>query len=362
MREVIIEIRHAGQRLDRFLGRYLPGAPGGLLHKMLRKKNITLNDKKADGSERLQAGDKVALFFSGETLEKLQKDGRALGRQRALYADGQRALELFGPLPVLYEDAHVLLADKPAGVLSQKAKAGDLSLNEWLAGYLALEEGRNDQGRETFCPSVCNRLDRNTSGIVLCGKTPYGSRELGRLLRDRTLQKYYLLFVEGQMRRPQRIQGYLWKEEATNTVKITKSDGPEGARIVTAYRPLAQGRETTLVEAELITGKPHQIRAHLASVGFPLVGDFKYGRRELCERRKRMYGITHQLLHAYRVVFPDMPGPLSPLSGQEIRAPLPESFKVFQEKQQIRWGGRDGHMEFQGAAGFNVGRSDQQDE
>ncbi len=329
MRQIEITDREAGQRLDKFLRKYMKDAPGGFLYKMLRKKNITLNSQKADGSEKLAVGDLVRLFFSEETLAGFGAggaDGRLSEADRKQVKEGYDAYRAFGKLQVLYEDRHVLLVNKPVGILSQKADIRQLSLNEWLTGYL-LETGKiTETGLQTFHPSVCNRLDRNTSGIVICGKSLYGSQEMARIIKERSLHKYYLLYVEGQMDKGQTIEGYLYKDETSNRVEIFRTKKPGSVRIVTAYRPVLTGQRETLVEAELITGKTHQIRAHLAAAGFPLVGDGKYGNVQRNEERRRKSGITHQLLHAYRVVFPELSGELKPLSGMEIKAPLPPVF------------------------------------
>ncbi|WWR14544.1 RluA family pseudouridine synthase [Lachnospiraceae bacterium JLR.KK008] len=336
MRRIIVRQEEAGQRFDKFLRKYMREAPVSFFYKMLRKKNITLNGQKADGSERIREGDRVEMFLSDETIEKfcgVQDCPGSGSREESLCLEGEAAWKKFGALPVLYEDRHILLVDKPAGILTQKSMPDDLSLNEWLTGYLlasgALGTDRK-QARDSlrmFRPSVCNRLDRNTSGIVICGKSLYGSQQMSRILKDRSLHKYYLLYVEGKLREARRVEGWLVKDETTNKVRITREQTEESAKIVTAYRPIREGEHETLVEVDLITGKPHQIRAHLAAEGFPLVGDYKYGDRRANDKRKRQDGITHQLLHAYRVVFPVLDGELSALSGREIRAPLPDIFQ-----------------------------------
>lgn len=382
MQEMIVGAGEAGQRFDKFLHKYMKEAPSGFLYKMLRKKNITLNGKKADGREKLEEGDRIALFFAEDTLRKFRgmdganavNDGKrnageaygkrpdenrkptgAAAKYGTLLREAEKAYHKFGMLPVLYEDEHVLLVSKPAGILSQKAERRDLSLNEWLTGYLLVNGSITEETLMIQRPSVCNRLDRNTSGIVLCGKSLYGSQQMSEMLKDRSLHKYYLLYVEGQMREARRIEGFLRKDEISNQVEIVNKEMPGAAKIVTAYRPLDTGADRTLVEVELITGKTHQIRAHLASIGFPLIGDYKYGSRAQNDRRKRQYGIAHQLLHAYRVVFPELSGGLAGLSGREIKAPLPELFRRLGEDFSY------GDMEFEGASGFYTGGPDQPD-
>lgn len=329
MQQIIIGENEAGQRLDKFLHRHLKEAPNSLLFKMMRKKNITLNGKKANGAEKLQAGDSVELFFADETYAKFL--GNCISEDSAeakLIEDGKQAFRRFGNITVLYENDHVVFVDKPAGILSQKSKPDDLSLNEWLIGYLTQKGVADRKSLAAFRPSVCNRLDRNTSGVVICGKTLYGSQVMSSMLKDRSLHKYYRLYVEGHMEKDQRIEGYLKKDTKTNTVTVYTEEQPDSARIVTQYRPIAwQERDkTTLVEVELITGKTHQIRAHLSSIGYPLVGDSKYGDPVLNRKRLKEYGIRYQLLHAYRLVFPKIGGKLSDLSEKVILSPLPEVF------------------------------------
>lgn len=391
MQEIVIGQNQAGQRLDKFLRKYLPEAPGSFLYKMLRKKNITLNGKKAEGKEMLSLGDEVKLFFSEETLAKFS--GRLVGNAVAeeagrtgnnggdagavtaspsapglsvsgssasgssafsssasssleseLAAVCRRAYHALQGIEVLYEDENVLILNKPAGVLTQKAEAKDVSLNEWMIGYL-LEEGAVSQEElRFFRPSVCNRLDRNTSGLVLCGKSLAGSQELSRIIRERTVRKFYRTVAAGRIDHPSRIEGYLVKDECTNKVTVTKQkhQASDASYIQTAYTPLkflvpsgaGAWRGYTYLEVELITGKPHQIRAHLAGAGHPLLGDYKYGNRSDNDLYGKKYHITSQLLHAYRLEFPVMKGALEALSGRIITAPLPRTFETILEAWQ----------------------------
>ncbi len=323
MLEKVILEREAGQRLDKFLHKFLPEAGDSFIYKMLRKKNITLNGKKAAGNEKLALGDAVCLFLSDETLEKFKGKSQVLPS----YYDAYQNWE---PIPVLYENKHILLVNKPAGILSQKACPGDLSLNEWLGGYL-LEQGQiTTDELLTFRPSVCNRLDRNTSGIVICAKTLAGSQEMSRLLKERKIHKYYRLYVKGQILSAGELSGGLSKNREQNKVKVESI----GKSIVTRYQPLQIGFERTLLEVELITGKTHQIRAHLASIGHPLIGDYKYGDKDINDLYKKSYQVQSQLLHAYRLEFPAMSVIFKEMSGLRVIADLPAVFRRIQASDE----------------------------
>lgn len=323
MQKFTIEANQAGQRLDKFLHKYLPLAGTSFLYKMLRKKNITLNGKKAEGKEILKAGDVVFTFFAEETFRQFSGQDSQVSRQNSQVSEYLNAYQSLEGIEVLYENTDMLLLNKPAGVLTQKARPTDSSLNEWLTGYLLSSGQISSTELVTFRPSVCNRLDRNTSGIVLCGKSLKGSQTLSGLIKDRSVRKFYRTICLGEMKEEAVLDGYLVKDMETNRVSVhPKPLGKEDSPIRTAYRPLAASHGFTLLEVELITGKTHQIRAHLASTGHPLIGDYKYGDRSLNEKLKKKYHLEYQLLHAYRVEFPD---------GSTFTAPYPEQFKLLEE-------------------------------
>ena len=360
MQSVIIGKNQAGQRLDKFLHKYLPFAGTGFLYKMLRKKNITLNGKKAQGSEMLALNDRIDCFFSDETFSKFS--GREAVQKLtapAVFSDRlQRLTEEYDEaylklqgIRVLYEDEDILILDKPAGILTQKAAVRDLSLNEWAAGYLLSADPGLRQDLETFRPGVCNRLDRNTSGIVLCGKSLAGLQYLGECLKERRIRKFYLTVCAGRLTEPMTLEGFLSKDGADNMVTVRQCSREsqelsgrsqrmpeEGLSFVsTVFRPLCSTEGYTLLEAELITGKTHQIRAQLAAVGHPLIGDGKYGRESVNKKMRQMYGLSHQLLHAYKVQFPEeSSGCGAPLNGRmngrTVCAPCPKMFLRLQKE------------------------------
>lgn len=313
MREFYINGNEAGQRFDKYLKKLLSAAPNGFLYKMLRKKNIVLNGKRADGTEKLCAGDQVKLFLSDETFETFSDAGAA----QSGFA-GLRDLKPAFPLTVIYEDADVIVIDKPAGMLSQKAAPSDLSANEYILHTLIARGELTEQMFRTFRPSVCNRLDRNTSGLLIAGKTLRGLQETAAALKDRSIQKYYRCLVKGEVKECSRIDGWLFKDARTNRVTVLPEAAEHAVRIETEYVPVRTGNGYSELEVHLITGRSHQIRAHLASVGHPILGDFKYGDPVLNRKLKQALQVDSQMLHAYRMVFSD---------GREFTAPCGEEFE-----------------------------------
>ncbi len=326
MKEFYIRNNEAGQRMDKYLKKLLCGAPAGFIYKMLRKKNIVLNDKKAKGEEKLLTGDCIKLFLSEETFQKFSV---------SMYSKKSEArrpdldLERL-PFQILYEDEDILAIDKPFGMLSQKAKPEDVSANEYILEYLR-KSGKTDPAEQnTFRPSVCNRLDRNTSGVLIAGKTLRGLQQMSEALRTRRVVKEYRCIVEGIVDAPRHITGYLHKDAATNKAAVSEEKlSLEDKWIETEYEPVCRYADATLLEVRLIPGRTHQIRAHLSSIGHPIVGDLKYG-----ASGKR--GFSTQLLHAFRIRLED---------GLEITAPLPNRFQKAIRALQQAQEGTNGHME-----------------
>lgn len=322
MRELVISKYEAGQRFDKFLAKYMELAPKSFFYKMMRKKNITLNGKKAAGNEKLEKGDTVKLFLSEETIEGFREKKK-------------RAVHTGAKLDILYEDEQVMLINKPAGMLSQKAEKGDISMVEHLISHL-LDTGEvTEEMLKTFRPSLCNRLDRNTSGIVAAGKTLQGLQMLSGLFKERTLHKYYLCIVKGVIKEEQDVRGWLLKNEKTNQVRIFKNETKDARLIHTKYRPLADNGQETLLEIELLTGRTHQIRAHLSYMGHPIFGDPKYGDAVLNKKLTSGYGLHMQLLHAWHLVFPELSGDFEGLSGKSIYAPAPKQFVSIAQKRGL---------------------------
>lgn len=313
MKQIVVSENQAGQRLDKLLLKILNNAPKSFIYKMLRKKNIVLNGKKASGSEILTINDEIKLYLSDETIDKFTKK-----LDTALVECD---------LDIIYEDKNILILNKPIGVLSQKAKENDYSMVEYVIAYMLSTKQITKEQLMSFKPGICNRLDRNTSGLLVAGKTLIGLQEMARIFRERTIDKYYLCIVKGQIKSSNRITGYLIKDQSNNMVTISEKVTDDADYICTEYQPMASNNEFTLLKVKLITGKTHQIRAHLASIGHPIIGDTKYGDMKINNYFRNKYGLQNQLLHSYCLVFPQLIGPLSNLSEQEFAAPVPEIFK-----------------------------------
>lgn len=308
MQQLTITDLEAGQRLNKYMMKYLNQAPSSFIYKMLRKKNITRNGKKASGDEILECGDVIKVFLADETIEKFRVEGSA-------QASGQKPGIT---LQILYQDPDILAVHKPVGVLSQKAQKNDYSINEAIVDYCLSMRILSEKQLETFHPSISNRLDRNTSGIILAGISLKGSQMLARILKGHTCEKYYYTIVAGEMKQCIHEKAYIVKDTKKNQSKIQKHESPGAAMIETAFTPLCTKNGFTLLQVQLFTGKSHQIRAHLQSLGYPMAGDTKYGNPAVNRMLRERYHLNHQLLHAGRLVLPDIP---------EITDPLPAEFQ-----------------------------------
>ena len=336
MQEIIIKKNEAGQRFDKYLGKYFKEATPSFIYKMLRKKNIELNSKKATGSEKLVEGDVVKIFMADDTIAKFR--GKTSCDLSIAKSEGNSHLIINSQYAkvirdnIIYEDDNILIVNKPVGILSQKATPTDISINEMFIDYLLEEKKITYEELETFKPSVCNRLDRNTSGLITFGKTLLGVQELSNGFKYRTFDKYYLAVVWGEVKNSSHIDGYLYKDIKTNKVTISNKESKDASYIQTAYEPLKtafvninnKNMPITLLKIKLITGKTHQIRAHLASINHGLLGDDKYGNPRLNMELKKHFKINYQMLHSYILDFKDTKGleGLCSLHNKEIKAPI----------------------------------------
>ena len=316
MRELTIGKNDQGQRLDRFLSKTLPLLPPALLQKYIRIKRVKCNGQRCQRDQRLREGDVLQLYINDEFFDQPREDNLFL--------------TLFQPkLTVLYEDENILLADKRPGLVvhaDEREKVNTL-INH-IQAYLYQKREWNPRRENAFAPALCNRIDRNTGGIVIAAKNAPALRILTEKIRDREVTKKYLCAVLGTMSPPEgRLERFLRKDEEKNLVRAYKTPVPGGRSAVTLYRTLRSRGELSLVEAELLTGRTHQIRASFADAGHPLLGDGKYGRGEV----NRRYGETRQALYSYflRFDFPTDAGCLSYLRGKSFqvdRVPFVETY------------------------------------
>ncbi|MBR1457661.1 MAG: RluA family pseudouridine synthase [Oscillospiraceae bacterium] len=306
MKELSVRSNDAGQRLDRFVGKAVPLLPESLLQKYIRLKRIKLNGKGAKRDTRLAEGDVLQLYINDEFFEKPREDNAWLkvGTPR---------------LHVVYEDENLLLADKRPGVLCHSAGVWDYNtLIAHIQAYLAQKGEWRPREENAFAPALCNRIDRNTGGIVIAAKNAETLRILNEKIREREIEKYYLCVVQGRPKPPEgRLENYLFKDAQKNRVFVKNAPEPGARTAVTEYRLLRSAGGLSLGECRLLTGRTHQIRAQMAHAGWPLLGDGKYG----SERFNKGYEEKGQALYSYKLVFsfPSDAGILNYLRGREFK-------------------------------------------
>ena len=306
MKELSVGQNDAGQRLDRFVGKAVPLLPDSLLQKYIRLKRIKLNGKGAKRDTRLAAGDVLQLYINDEFFEKPREENSYLkvGTPR---------------LNIVYEDENILLLDKKPGVLCHSAGVWDYNtLIANVQAYMAQKGEWRPKEENAFAPALCNRIDRNTGGIVIAAKNAEALRILNDKIRDREIEKYYLCAVQGRPRPPAgRLENYLFKDAKKNQVFVKNRPEPGAKTAVTEYRLITSKGKLSLVECRLLTGRTHQIRAQMAHAGWPLLGDGKYG----SERFNKDFGEKGQALYSYRLefTFPTDAGILNYLRGRQFR-------------------------------------------
>lgn len=315
MRELTIQKNDAGQRLDKFLTKTLCNIPPALLYKAIRTKKIKRNRRRTEGKEILAEGDTLQLFLP----EEFFKDSVGV-------ADSDLA-RITPRLSIVYEDTHILLLNKRPGVLvHEDSENGGDTLIRHVQAYLFQKGEYDPSAEQSFAPALCNRIDRNTGGIVIAAKTAEALRVINEKIRTGEICKFYLCAVHG-IPRPKEatLSAYLIKNSKENTVRIYDRDPGRGAKeIRTAYRVLAEKNGDALLEIRLLTGRTHQIRAHMAHIGHPLWGDGKYG----INREDRARGYKFQALCSYRLRFDfnGDAGDLSYLTGREFSIPATDIY------------------------------------
>ena len=316
MRELTIGKNDAGQRVDRFVSKALPLLPPALLQKYIRLKRIKVNGGRAQRDQRLREGDVLQLYINDEFFDKPREDNLFL--------------TLFRPsLDIVYEDENLMLLNKRPGLVVHADETEKVNtLINHIQAYLYQKREWNPRWENAFTPALCNRIDRNTGGIVIAAKNAEALRILNDKIRGREIEKSYLCVVCGRPKPAEgRLEGYLFKDAVKNQVYVTKKPQPGAKTAVTEYRTLCSARGLSLVECRLLTGRTHQIRAQMAAAGCPLLGDGKYGR----ERINRTYGETGQMLYSYKLTFtlPTDAGILEYLRGRTFqvqRVPFAEKY------------------------------------
>ena len=305
MKEFTIGKNDAGQRLDRFLSKAVPLLPASMAQKYIRIKRIKLNGGRAERDTRLNAGDVLQLYINDEFFDKPREDNAFLTVATP-------------KLNIVYEDEHILLADKRPGLAVHPHDGAEYgrTLIDHIQAYLYQKREWRPREENAFTPALCNRIDRNTGGIVIAAKTAEALRVMNQKIKDRELDKRYLAIVEGTPK-PARgsLKGYLFKDAKKNRVFVTDTPQPGSKSCQTNYITLASRSGLSLVECELITGRTHQIRAQFAHAGHPLLGDGKYGKLD------KRFDRTYQALYSYKLTFnfTTNAGTLEYLNGKSFR-------------------------------------------
>ena len=312
MRILTVQKNDAGQRLDKFLTKAVKGLPQSLMYKFIRTKKIKVNRARCEQSQILREGDEIQLFIKDEFFDSASKDTGALSAIKP-------------KLDIVHEDDHIMLLNKRPGVLvHDDAEGGENTLIMHIQAYLCSKGEYDPAAEQSFAPALCNRIDRNTGGMVIAAKDAAALRDMNEVIREDWLSKFYLCLVHGHVEREKAtLHGYLRKDSAKNMVEVRDREFPGAKEIITKYRVLGERREgkdlVSLLEVELVTGRTHQIRAHMAHIGHPLVGDGKYG----VNRDDKRSGYKFQALYAYRLRFdlPEDAGSLNYLRGREFVIP-----------------------------------------
>ena len=306
MRNIKIMKNDAGQRLDKFLTKAVKGLPKSLMYKYIRTKKIKVNGKRAEQNQMLLEGDEITLYIRDEFFDSPENDMGALAR-------------ITPKLSVLYEDENIMLLNKRPGVLVHEDDEGaDNTLIMHVKAYLYRKGEYDPENENSFAPALCNRIDRNTGGIVIAAKNAEALRNMNERIKNGNMNKYYLCLVHGcPKKKEDKLYAFLKKNSADNIVKVRDKYFDGAKEIITGYKVIEKRGEMSLLEIRLYTGRTHQIRAHMAHIGHPLVGDGKYG----VNRDEKQKGYKYQALYAYKLKFDrsDSVDSLSYLEGKSFQ-------------------------------------------
>ena len=315
MKKVVVNKNDAGQRLDKFLTKFLKNMPQSMLYKSIRKKRIKVNGKKGDIAYKLCEGDVIELYINDEFF--------------GVEPSENAFMDMTPNINVVYEDENILIVDKKPGMIVHEDDGEKVNtLINHIKAYLYKKGEYNPENEMSFVPSLCNRIDRNTGGMVIAAKTAEALRIMNEKIKNKEIRKFYLCLVSGHLKKKSgELTDYLVKNTDQNRVYIEKDAKSGGKKIVTRYKVLSENELTSLVEVELITGRTHQIRAHFASIGHPLAGDGKYGTNEF----NKKVGMKYQALYSYKLIFDFKDeNALSYLNGKTIKVesvPFAENYK-----------------------------------
>ncbi len=315
MREITIDKNESNQRLDRFLKKYMENATQGFIYKMLRKKNIKLNGAKANPESTIMEGDIIQLYLADETIDKF------------ITIKGQIRSKLMPN--IIYEDENIILINKSMGILSHGAGGGEFEDNivDSMISYLIEKGDYIPRLEKTFTPSICNRLDRNTSGIIIGAKNYQALQLINAAIKKGKVRKLYKTIVKGRVEKDFKAEAFLNKDEERNLVSVSSESNEGSKRIETHFKVLNSNKDYSLLEIDLITGRTHQIRSHLSSLGYPVIGDRKYGNNTVNKKFSQEYGLNNQWLHGYKIEFNGIEEPLEYLNKKSFEAPLDENLR-----------------------------------
>ena len=320
MKKIQITENDANQRIDKYIKKLLVNAPTNFIYKMFRKKDIKVNGKKVNEKYILKNNDVVEMILYEDKFKEFTATKDIYNVKKTF--------------KVLYEDNHVLIVYKPAGLLVHEDKNESVNtLTNQVLSYLANKNELDLSRENTFMPGPVHRLDRNTSGIVIFGKTLAALQVLNEMIKQRhCIEKSYLTICKGKVNQKRNLKGYIVKLDDQAQVKLVSKDYPGALTMETIVKPVKYNNDYSKVEVTLITGRMHQIRVHLSSIDHPIIGDRKYGDFELNKFVKKEFGLNHQLLHAYKIRFVKSFGILAYLQDKEIVCPVPKLFEKIENR------------------------------